>query len=61
MVGMGAGGFVISQAAGSTPETFEIIRSRYLPCVICIRDIHDKNADYVGVDNYKCRVLASRH
>ena len=61
MVGMGAGGFVISQAAGSTPETFELIRSRSLHCVICVRDIHYKNADYVGVDNYQCGVLAFRH
>ena len=61
MVGMGAGGFVISQAAGSAPETFELIQSRYLHCVICVRDIHDKDSDYVGVDNYQCGVLATRH
>ena len=61
MVGMGVSGFVISPAAGSTPETFGLIRSRSLPCVICVRDIYDKNADYVGADNYQCGVLASRH
>lgn len=61
MVGMGVGGFVICPAAGSTPEMFELIRSRSLPYVICVRDIQDENADYVGADDYQCGVLACRH
>jgi DNA-binding LacI/PurR family transcriptional regulator len=61
MVGLGVGGFVICPTAGSTPETFELIRARSLPYVICVRDLQDENADFVGTDNYQCGVLACRH
>jgi LacI family transcriptional regulator len=61
MVGLGVGGFVISPAVGSSSETFELIRARSLPYVICVRDIRDENADYVGADDYQCGVLASSH
>jgi DNA-binding LacI/PurR family transcriptional regulator len=61
MVGLGVGGFVISPAAGSTPETFKLIRARSLPYVICVRDLQDEYADYIGVDDYQCGVLACRH
>ena len=61
MVGLGVGGVVICPAAGSSSETFELIRARSLPYVICVRDLQDENADFIGADDYQCGVFASKH
>jgi len=61
MIGQGVGGFAIVPAVGSTPETFKPIQARSLPYIICARDIQDENADYIGVDDFQCGVLASTH
>jgi LacI family transcriptional regulator len=61
MVGSGVGGFIICPAAGSTSGSFSLIQDLSLPYVICARDIQDDNADYVGIDNYQCGVLACKH
>ncbi|MGF1619029.1 MAG: LacI family DNA-binding transcriptional regulator, partial [Rhodomicrobiaceae bacterium] len=48
MIGQGVAGLIIVPAAGSTPDTFSLLRDWGMPYVIAVRDIGDQSADFVG-------------
>jgi DNA-binding LacI/PurR family transcriptional regulator len=61
MMGEGVAGFIISAADGSTDESFALLRRMGAPYVLCVRDIGDNNADFIGFDNSRAGRIAGRH
>jgi len=61
MIGQGAGGLIVVPAAGSTPESFKLLRDRGMPYVIAVRDIGDASADFVGFDDPEAGRIAGEH
>ncbi|WP_158263539.1 LacI family DNA-binding transcriptional regulator [Aliiruegeria haliotis] len=61
MIGQGVAGFIISAATGSDASTFQIIRDYGIPYVLCVRDVLDHDADFVGFDNFMAGGMAGAH
>ncbi|MDW4499945.1 LacI family DNA-binding transcriptional regulator [Sulfitobacter sp. D35] len=61
MIGQGVAGFIIVPADTSTPDTFQVIRDHDMPYVLCVRDIGDGKADFIGFDNFTAGVMAAEH
>lgn len=53
-------GLLISPGHGTTGEAMQPLRLRAKPYVICVRDIDDHAADYVGVNDERAGFLAAR-
>jgi len=54
-------GLLISPVHGTVGEAMRPLRSRMKPYVICVRDIADAGADYVGIHDERAGYLAARH
>lgn len=61
MVGLGAAGFVIIPAADTPASAFESVRRLELPYAICVRDIGDQAAPFVGPDDHRAGYLVARY
>ncbi|NRB16153.1 MAG: LacI family DNA-binding transcriptional regulator [Rhodobacteraceae bacterium] len=61
MIGQGVAGLIISAASGSDDASFQTIRDHGIPYVLCVRDVRDFSADFVGFDNYQAGVIAAKH
>jgi LacI family transcriptional regulator len=54
-------GLLISPVHGTSRAMMEVLRGRSKPYVICVRDIDDSTADFVGVDDHRAGYLTARH
>ncbi|MXU64362.1 LacI family DNA-binding transcriptional regulator [Oceanomicrobium pacificus] len=61
MIGQGVAGFIISAVTGSDAQSFALIRERGIPYVLCVRDVQDFDADFVGFDNLQGGQIAGQH
>lgn len=61
MIGQGVAGLIIVPAAGSTPDTFSLLRDWGMPYVMAVRDIGDQSADFVGFDDPEAGRIAGEH
>lgn len=61
MIGLGVAGIVLCPAIGSRPETLDILGRKQVPYLICIRDIDDPRADFIGCDDFRAGRLAAEH
>ncbi|WP_226781373.1 LacI family DNA-binding transcriptional regulator [Oceaniglobus trochenteri] len=61
MIGQGVAGLIISAASGSDDRSFKLIRDHGIPYVLCVREIKDYAADFIGFDNHQAGVIAAEH
>lgn len=61
MMGEGVAGFIISAADGSTDQSFALLSRLNVPYVLCVRDVGDNHADFIGFDNTRAGRIAGRH
>ena len=60
MISHGIAGLVVSPVKGSGASDFELLRSRSIPYLICVRDIEDHQAGFVGADDFEAGRIAAR-
>jgi DNA-binding LacI/PurR family transcriptional regulator len=61
MIGQGVAGFIISAASDSDASSFKVIQDHGIPYVLCVRDVQDYSADFIGFDNFRAGLIAAEH
>ena len=61
MLGMGVAGIVTCPAMASTQESFVMLRQEQIPYIVCVRDVDDESADFIGGDDFRAGSLAARY
>ena len=58
MISHGVAGMIASPVHGAHPRDFEPLRAREIPYTICVRDIDDPDASFVGADDFEAGRIA---
>lgn len=61
MLAQGVAGLLISPVNGTEEAGMQSLRFHGKPYVVCVRDIGDKQADYVGLNDRQAGYLAASH
>ncbi|ESY90397.1 LacI family DNA-binding transcriptional regulator [Mesorhizobium sp. LNHC229A00] len=61
MLAQGVAGLLISPVNGTKAAAMQSVQLHGKPYVVCVRDIGDKQADYVGLNDWQAGYLAASH
>jgi LacI family transcriptional regulator len=61
MLAQGVAGLLISPVNGTEATGMQSLQLRGKPYVVCVRDVGDERADYVGLNDWRAGYLAASH